>query len=185
MYDQTACRSRNSPTLHFATVPRVLFPSHSQNRARGFSKQELCTGGIGTPYTRFIHFCNASNSEFSQISTNIFVFLHTSAPWTPIWKPRKALLASVLRTKLTAPKTKPSGRSEAARPRGVAKRRCTMHAALTVRVGAALSQKIYADDATAPHSKNQPKFVIFFRTIAVLFSNGRWFFKKVVKNSRF
>ena len=62
---------------------------------------------------------------------------------TPIWKPRKALLASVLRTKLTAPETKPSGRSEAARPRGVAKRRCTMHAALTVRVGAALSTLLH------------------------------------------
>ena len=57
------------------------------------------------------------------------------------------LLASVLRTKHTAPETKPSGRSEAARPRGIAKRKCTMHAALTVRVGAALSQTIYAYDA--------------------------------------
>ena len=74
----------------------------------------------------------------------IYTLLHLG---TPIWKPRKTLLASVLRTKLTAPETKPSGRSEAARPRGVAKRRCTMHAALTVRVGAALSQKIYACDA--------------------------------------
>ena len=39
-----------------------------------------------------------------------------------------------------APKKKPSGRSEAARPRGVAKRMCTMHAALTVRGGAALNK---------------------------------------------
>ena len=47
MCEQTGCRSQNSPTLHFATVTRVLFPSHSQNRARGFSKHELCTRGHG------------------------------------------------------------------------------------------------------------------------------------------
>ena len=45
----------------------------------------------------------------------IYTLLHLG---TPIWKPKKALLASVLRTKLTAPETKPSGRSEAARSSG-------------------------------------------------------------------
>ena len=45
--------------------------------------------------------------------------------WNPIEKPWKALLASVLRTKHTAPEKKPSDRSNAARPGEVEKRRCT------------------------------------------------------------
>ena len=66
--------------------------------------------------------------------------------WTqiPKGKPWKALLASVLRTKHTAPEKKPPDRSKAARPGGVEKRRCTRHAALTVRVGTAPIQKVNA-----------------------------------------
>ena len=81
---------------------------------------------------------------FVPFDSNLNKLLHLG---TPIRKPRKTLLASVLRTKLTAPERKPSDRSKAAWPGGVAKRKCTRHAALTVRVGAALSQKIYAYDA--------------------------------------
>ena len=45
--------------------------------------------------------------------------------WNPMEKPWKALLASVLWTKHIAPKKKPSDHNNAARPREVAKRRCT------------------------------------------------------------
>ena len=38
--------------------------------------------------------------------------------WNPIWKPRKTLMASVIRTKHTAPEKKPADRSNAARPGG-------------------------------------------------------------------
>ena len=61
------------------------------------------------------------------------------------------LLASVLRTKLTAPEKKPSDRSNAARPDEVEKIRCTGYAALTVLVGTALIQKIKACDTRHVH----------------------------------
>ena len=75
-------------------------------------------------------------------------------------------MASVLRTKLTAPETKPSGRSEAARPRGVAKRVCTMHAALTVRGGAPLRIQKFR----AKFRQNSSHFCSFIFKISLIFS---------------
>ena len=63
-----------------------------------------------------------------------------------IEEPGKAFLESVPRTKHTAREKKPSDRGNAARPGEVEKRRCTGHAALTVRGGTAI-QNIEACNA--------------------------------------
>ena len=81
----------------------------------------------------------------------IYTLVHL---WNPKEKPLKALLASVLWTKHTAQEKKLSDRINAARPGEVEKRRCTGHAALTVRVGTALIRF-----CTAPNSKTQLNFV--------------------------
>ena len=60
----------------------------------------------------------------SDIWASRYTLLHL---WNPIEKPWKALLASVLRTKHTAPEKKPSDRSNAARPGEVEKKHfCTL-----------------------------------------------------------
>ena len=68
--------------------------------------------------TRCTHFCTLGFQSENQ----------TFAPLESNRKPWKALLASVLLTKHTAPEKKPSDRSNATRPGEVEERRCTGHA---------------------------------------------------------
>ena len=65
----------------------------------------------------------------------IYTLVHL---WNPIWKPRKALLRSVIRAKNIAPAKKQSDRSGARRKEI---KKCKIHSALFVRGRIAQTQK--------------------------------------------